>query len=462
MTTPPDDPLLPHLALALDGPAMRRRFARPGTLAAGWTVQRCAIAQVSYRPQRHLAVAYQLELRHRQDGGALRQHVATRWCSGGESAQHFLRAAAARRAISLAGPSVTHDPALDLVAHWWPNDPRLATAAAALADPLQLRQRWLPEVARMLAAPSATLADAQVDIVRLAPGQQVTAQARMRLADGSTHTVYAKADADRRGPATQAAMQALWDSAARRGGRLVVPQPLGWQAGSGLHWQRALPGLALTDATPAQFMAAAARIGMLLGALHTTPVQFGRDESPVPPRTRLLELVKTLTLLDPSSGAALVRQGARLEPLLTRLFHGPWVTLHGDLHPRHVLSGPDGRPALIGLDRLRHGPALLDLSAWAAHVLHRSLLAHESAESCVDALREFMRGYRSAGGCAPAEFDWAAATAWQLLDQCAWRSATRLETGGIALVRPLVDTAQRLLAAGSLDAAAAPTCREAA
>lgn len=463
MDTPrlPHDPLLPHLPLALDGGAMAEHFARDPRLAADWRVERCAVERVKFRPRRNLAIAYRLELRHRRDARTLTQPVGTRWCSGGEALARWRKATAAALAPSPAGPAVTHDAALDLVAHWWPHDPKLGLPAAVLSDAAALRRRWLPEVARQLAAPSATLAGAELALVQLVPEHRVTARAVLTLADGTRAEVYAKADAEQRGPATQAAMQALWDSAARRGGDLRVPQPLGWQAGSALHWQRAVPGLALLDAAPAQVAAAAGGVGALLAALHDTPVALARRETAAAVRQRLAELVTTLSRVEPAWAPALDRLARRVGPQLPALFDAPPATLHGDLHPRNLLLAPDGRLALIDLDSLRRGPALLDLGAWAADGLYRALLSGQAVEPVLASLRATLQGHRAAGGAAVTEPALASATAWQLLAQRAWRCAVNLKPGRYALVPSLLALAERLATAGTVDAAAA-TSREAA
>ncbi len=455
----PIDPMLPHLALALDGGAMQRHFTSHGGLAPGWSVRECRVERVKYRPRRNLSVAYRLELRHVRRGLRHDQFVATRWCADGESLARFAKAQGRPQLATPAGPTVMHDAALDVVAHWWPNDARLA-AAAALGDGRRMHTQWLPEVARMLAAPSATLVQSQLELVQLVPEHRVTARALLRLADGSEHLVYAKGDAAQGGPVTQAAMQALWDDPARRRGTLHVPQPLGWQPGSGLHWQRALVGDALLDMPVRDPVDVHRRVGSLLAALHQAPVQIARTESAVAARMRLPELHETLSQIDAAWGPALDRLTRALGPALAGLFDGAKVTLHGDLHPRNVLVAPDGRLGLVDLDSLRRGPALLDLGAWAADALYRTHLGGGSIETSVGLLRELLRGYRHAGGSAPNEADLAVATAWQMLNQRAWRCAVNLKPGRYALVRPLLETAQLLLATRSLNAA--PHARKAA
>jgi hypothetical protein len=113
------------------------------------TLLRCHVDRVKYRAQRNLSVAYVLDLQDAR--GPYTQRVAARLCTGGDSARRHAKAAAKPLLASRAGPSFSHVPALDLSAHWWPNDAKLA-AGAVLADADALQQRWLPEVADALDA----------------------------------------------------------------------------------------------------------------------------------------------------------------------------------------------------------------------------------------------------------------------------------------------------------------------
>ena len=456
MSTPlPQDARLPHLARALDAAAMQAHFAAEPTLAPGWRVARCEVDRIKYRPGRNLAVSYRLCLQH-SDCSVVQQFVATRWCAPGESLARWTKATAQALAASATGPTVTHHAALDLVAHWWPHDPKLK-ATAALADEAALQQRWLPEVAQALAGPGARLAQARVELVQLVPEHRATARVLLVLAAGPRHTVYAKADAEGRGPATQAAMQQLWDSPARHEGRLVVPQPLLWQAGSGLHWQCAVEGRPLLDVAPQLGDSDADALGRLLAALHGTPVAMDRVETLAGLQQRLDEVVATLSQVLPAQTSRLQSLAQALQPGLRALADAPPVTLHGDLHPRNVLRAPDGRLGLIDLDSLRQGPALLDLGAWAADALYRAQLDGRPAHGATPALLRLAQAYAQAGGAAatPAQLAWA--TAWQLLCQRAWRCAVNLKPGRFALVAPLLDTAQQLLMARAWPSSARAT-----
>lgn len=438
----PQDPALPHLRLALDGPALAARF-EAHTAPTGWHVATCAVDRVKYHPRRNLAVSYRLQLR--DAGGATREQiVATRWCAGGASLARWHKAVAGIAPHPHGWPTVTHDAALDHVAHWWPHDARLA-AARTLADTARLHARWLPEVVQALAGPGATLAGAHTEPVQVVPEHRITVRVQLQLTGGARHTVYAKADAEGRGARTQAAQAALWASPARLGGTLRLPRPLLWQPGSGLHWQSALAGQPLLDHAPQVGCADARAVGAMLSALHATPVPCEREETLPLLRQRLLEVIDTLALVDPGWTPMLRALALGLMARGGRWADAPMVTLHGDLHPRNVLRDADGTLGLIDLDSLRRGPALLDLGSWAADALYRALLAGKPATAAWPAVQAFADGYAQASGQALLPAELAHATAWQLLTQRAWRAAVNLKPGRYALIGPLLAHALQLL-----------------
>lgn len=458
----PVDPLLPQLAQALDGAAMGARFAS-GLLAQGVRLEACRVDRVKYRPRRNLAVAYRLQLR--DHAGAFEQPVAARFCAAGDGEPRYRRALAAARGRSRAGPSVSHWPDLEACLHWWPADPKLA-AAALLADDAALAQQALAGVVAALGG--GALTGRRTTLVQLVPEHRVTARVELDLVDaagrGVRHTVYAKSDAEGRGPATHALMQALWASPAHRHGRLRVPQPLLWQPGSGLHWQAAVPGVALLDRADETSPDHARGVAALLAALHGCAAPSPRSAGVATLRERLHVVARTLALVEPAWRARLMALALRLDAGLSGHDLRPGALLHGDLHPRNVLLD-EGRLALIDLDSAHHGAAVLDLGSWLADALYRALLAGRPAASALDGAEAFLRGYAAGGGTPPAPAAVAWATAYQLLCQRAWRCVVNLKPGRYALAPRLIDLAERLARSRSLDAAAAapaPVAREAA
>jgi hypothetical protein len=446
----PIDPLLPHLATALDADAVQRIL---GCHVRG-RLSGCTVERVKYRPRHNLAVAYRLH-GHDAAGQRFEQWVSARWCQGGDAGRRHAKALAApgARHASPAGPSLSLDAAWDMVAHWWPNDAKLA-AAALLADTVQLQQRWLPPVGQALLGDATPLRGHALSLVQVVPAHRVTARVALQFADGREGVVYAKADAQQRGPRVQAVMQALWDSPARRQGALVVPRPLLWQGDSGLHWQAALAGQPMPASATGLQPAQAARAGALLAALHQTPVPGGPT---VEARSLLPHAARVADGLAQAHPAC-ARRARQLAQSLMRcappLDTEPLATLHGDLHPGNLLWTDEGRPGLIDLDSVHHGPALLDQGAWVADALYRALLDDADPARSLPASRAFLDAHARASRWPVDEAVLAWAAAYQLLCLWAWRSLVNLKPGRFERIGRLLELALQVLQAGRLDAAA--------
>ncbi len=106
----------------------------------------CAVDRVNYRPQRSCSVSYRLQLRDARDGRVFEQYVGACFLRDGEAAPRHAKALQARWVASPAGPTVQHDAALDMLAYWLPNDPKLG-ARRLLGDAGALRAQALDEVA---------------------------------------------------------------------------------------------------------------------------------------------------------------------------------------------------------------------------------------------------------------------------------------------------------------------------
>jgi aminoglycoside phosphotransferase (APT) family kinase protein len=448
----PHDPLLPHLAMALDGVAMAGLFARELAASSHLHVQACRVDRIKYRPRRNCSVSYLLLLRDEQTGDTFEQRLAARWCSGGDAARRHEKAVAGATYASAAGPALTFVPSLDLFASWLPNDPKLH-ALRELNDDARLRRCWLPEVVTALTNGRGQLIDHDSTLVQWVPEHRACARVGLRLGPGAAHTLYAKADAGQRGAVTHAVMLALQRSPAQASGALRTPRPVLWQPAAGLHWQQAESGAPLLDANPQVGVAHAAQAGELLAALHATPVPSPRTVTLAELRQQPHDVAEMLCLVEPG-----------WRPLLDRLLHAldlaadtlpaqPTVTLHGDLHPRNLLLGDDGRLSLIDLDDVHQGPAVIELGSWVADGLYRAVIENQAPRSVAPGWRAFLGAYRDAGGALPDEPLLAWSTAHQLLCQRAYRCVANLKAGRFAAVPALLALAGTIARARSLDAA---------
>lgn len=454
----PVDPALPHLPVALNGAVMAEVFAglvrehRPEL-----SVEACAVDRIKYRPRRNVAVSYRLQLRDAQTGQGIEQLVATRFCAAGESAKRHAKAQHHAPAPSLAGPASSHVAELDMVAAWWPNDPKLGVAAGLLGADSQARHRHVSEALSALTGGRAELFSHQLQLAQVVPEHRACARVELsfRTAPASPlelRTLYVKADSERRGATTHAVMQTLHRSAAQAEGRLLTPQPILWQGDCGLHWQAALPGTPLLDISPQVSAGASMRVGALLAGLHSVAVPTQRVADAREWLARLDLVAQTLGLVEPRWEPKVRALAGSLAASAHGFAAAPSVTLHGDLHPRNVLVDGD-RLGLIDLDSVRHGPAIADLGDWIADAVYRALLGGHDVADALVSCKAFLRGYGQATQGHNSEAALAWSTANSLLCQRAWRSVVNLKPGRYALVEPLLEVATAILRSGSIDAA---------
>jgi aminoglycoside phosphotransferase (APT) family kinase protein len=440
--TLPDDPALPHLATALDGDAMARVFE--GLLAR--PVEGCRVDRVKYRPRRNASVSYVVALRD-SEGRVFEQAVATRWCQGGESARRHAQALLRASHPSAAGPSWSHQVDLDLVAAWAPNDPKLG-ALAELLDAERLRSRWLPEVAAALGR--ARVLSHTTTLVQWVPEHRACARVDLRLDDSRALALYAKADTESPVAATHAVLQALHANP-----HLRTPRPIACQPAAGLYWQEAINGQPLAALGPEFGLPHAAQVGELMAALHATPVPAAREITADGLRHERHEAARMLAIALPSWQPTLGRLTAALDHGDVAMRALAPCTLHGDLHRGNLLATTTGL-ALIDLDSVRRGPAVLELGSWIADSIYLAMLDGQAPETTAAQWRELLRAYACAGGTPADEALLAWATAQQLLCQRAYRCVANLKPGRFALVPALLRHAEGIAQARSVDAAPLP------
>jgi hypothetical protein len=438
MTALPADPLLPQLATALDGAAMRRQFDEL-LRRHGCDVLECRVDRIKYRPRRSCTVGYTLKLRCpfsdglRDADGDIEQRVGARFCSGGAAAGRYARAQQQPQSRPGLAPALAHLPALDCFAWFVPNDPKLAAL------------RWLADDARLARTlPGAGDAPLHAALVQYVPEER--ACARVTLGEGSdARTLYVKADHDGRGARTHALMRALSASRAQHDGRLATPNSLGFQPQTGLHFQQAVAGVPLLDLAPLPSAPQAARLGALLAALHATPVALPGSVAPAELGAHALAVAGLLRDHDPALAPALALLLRELAGLGNDLAQSPAATLHGDLHARNVLVDGD-RWTLIDWDSAQRGPALLELGSVCADLMYRALLLARPAAAAFAPIEALLDAYRSGAGAAATEPALARATAFCLLTQRAYRCLANLKPGRLALLPELVSLAAAVAA----------------
>jgi Phosphotransferase enzyme family len=437
----PQDLALPQLASALDEQTMAEVFADE-LRAHGTQLERCTVERVKYRPNRNCTLSYLLHLRDGSSGLPLQQRVAARLCADGDSVRRAVRANATPLHPSLSGPALRLVPALDMLTWWWPNDAKLS-APHLLADAHALRQHVLPDVVAVLSGGRGTLVHHDMEIVQYVPELRLTARVDLHWkADGqqARQRVYAKVSREPEGTTAHEILRTLQASPAWRAGQLRTPRALLWQPDHALRWQLGLPGRALLDLPRAEATRLAAPLGAQLAALHGTHVAVASEISRGVLYTRLIEVTKLLGDALPASRDTLRCTADHLINGLRWLDDAALVTLHGDLHPRNVLADGD-QLALIDLDDVHRGPALLELGAWLAEGMYRAVLEGDNPTRDQPAWQALLEGYAKAGGGRPMPQALAWACAWNLLCQRAWRCVVNLKPGRFAIAPMLITLA---------------------
>lgn len=452
----PADPALPQLAHALDPKAMAQTFTG---LLAGLSVRACEVDRIKYRPRRNCSVSYRLRLHDPRDGREFEQRVAARFCSGGDAQRRHRQAMLRPNVATAAGPALSHLAALDMLAHWLPNDPKLA-ALALLCNDAELRRRCLPEVVAALTEGRGRLVEHQTTLVQVVPELRVCARVELRVqaepgAAARVHTLFAKADVERSGAATQALMQALHLSSAQAQGALHTPRPLLWQEHTGLHWQCAVAGRVLEEHEAGVGPAMSARIGAQLAVLHATPLAGLRCIDVDALRAQVQRCAALLSTVEPAWQPRLARLAARLDAGAAAFTAEPAATLHGDLHPRNILVDGE-RLGFIDLDGVHAGPAVFELGAWVADTLYRAALGGAAPWFAAPGCHVFLAAHASASGRAADGALLAWSTAHDLLCKRAYRCVANLKPGRFEIVPQLLAWAETIASAGDVEAALTP------
>ena len=437
----PIDPRLPNLAVVVDPRRAAEVFGEV-LLDHGLAVEGCIVDRVKYRPRRNCTLSYRLHLRDLHSGRAFEQRVAARLC-GEDAIQRAQRAAASPvvpMVSSQAGPALKLIPGLGLLTWWWPNDPKLI-ATHVLSDVDRLHAEVLPQVVAALSEGQGRLVGHAIEIAQYVPEQRLTARVDLRWQSGDQAPVstrlYAKATREPDGATCHGILRELQASAACLDGRLRTPKAVLWQPRAGLHWQEGLAGQSLRDVPAPRAIASARQLGAQLAALHATPVSLARTLTPSMLRQRLADVLAVLTDALPERQAELQRLASRLADGIQSLTFDSPATLHGDLHTLNILVDGSG-PALIDLDNVVRGPALLELGAWVAEGQYRALLDDADPLRDRSAWQALLSGYADAGGSRlelPA-LGWA--TAWNLLTQRVWRCVVNLKPGRFERVPALI------------------------
>jgi hypothetical protein len=436
---------------ALDADTMRAVLERTHFAGAPkpWQVRRCEIEWIKYRPGKNCAAAYRVHVEEPSTGRSSVQLLCARVFDPGGSHAKYAALHPDELVIPEAGRAVTHVPELDMIVWAFPNDGKLH-ALPAFVDEERLRRELLPAVVESAAGPGWTVTAMTRDVVQYVPEEGCTVRVRARLEHTRTgerqeHVFYGRLAKGEDGAETYAMMQRLWDSKARKQGRLNLARPLLYDPARRALWETGVPGTASLeeDLAGPRARALLVRAADLVAALHTTDVPCSRTVEVADARSRLLKMKQLAPQVSPSCRDDLDALVDRLLAESERLGEQPRALLHGDLRLRHLLDDGDDI-YLIDMEKVCLGSPWRDIGSFAAATLYKGMLAAVPVPVTHEALSTFCSAYatRVPWPMSRAVVSWYTAVA--LVNERAYRFVSRLQPDKVELVGDLVRLAQHV------------------
>ncbi len=447
--TVPVDPVLPALAGLVDESAVSAALQPIFTL---WNRKPCRvrhveIERVKYRPGRNCVVAYRFALELPGQRRLVEQRASLSMHERAEAASRYEKS---RSEVDADGAACRAQflPEWNAIARAFPADRKLP-GLARLAVPDEALSRYLRPLVATRWPGGATVRSADHAVVSYFPEHTCTVALEVGVAHGSAGRidpwrVFGKMRYDDAGVHTHRVMQSLWNSDAHWQGLVGYARPLGYDADDRLLWQEGVQAPTLHSLLAGRNGGADTmrRVACAVAALHRTRGVAQRNE----PRESLADAVANAAAIVSRAAPEHASTAMRLaDSLATRarfIDTAGDATLHGDLHSRNILVGPD-RVYLIDMDRVSTGDAYAELGSLLAELTYRSCARGEAADA--DGLAQVVDGYFGEGkGEAAAEtVAWHLAAA--LLHERARRAVTSLKPGWREALPFVLDAARRAL-----------------
>jgi phosphotransferase family enzyme len=441
------DERLPQMEAMLNSSHMGEVFERALKdvcgKAAGCRVESCRIVYTKYRPGKSLLFAYLLKVADTASGQCREQMLTMLACAKGESDDLFAIAKNAPLVDTGFGDGVFHVPAMEAVVWVFPNDRKL-TGLPALVDPEGLRERFLPEIMGGSFDNEWSIFELESIPVHYVPERACTLRVKLglrseRTAETETRVLFGKTYCSGEGEAAWHRLQTLWDSEARREGRLLIAQPLAYHPEISTLWQGGLVGKTLNevDASSGLFFESLANAGSAVAELHRTSVPSAPSITTGEIISKLEASAALLCRLSPNLRDELGSSIKDLIAVSDRIGLGPIATLHGDLHLKNLFV-TDDRVALIDLDNLSRGDPLRDVGSFVASLHYRGLIEGRGSQFAEESSSWFIRSYRANAEWEVSEWalNWHIAAA--LIYERAYRCVTRLKVGRLDILDEII------------------------
>ncbi|THJ13471.1 MAG: aminoglycoside phosphotransferase family protein [Nitrospira sp. CG24C] len=449
----PTDALLPYLSVILDQSAMKDRLQKQMFESAQererFLIQGCEIDRVRYKPESSCMVTYRLKIEDKATGETGEQVLCGRAYPKGLSPSQWEKGRMRPLVQPRFGQPLLYLPDLELVLWSFPNDRKMTTLPTAI-EPARFTSVILPTLLASHLGQGWQILGTGSQVVHYVGEHTCTVKMSVDLSHPlknglQTIILFGKTYYNEEGAETDRVMRQLWDSEARRSGRLALAKPLGYDTQARTLWQLAVPGITLEtcDIDRPEFLSFLREAAGAVGALHQTSVSGARSVTSADLISNLKSVASILIRYRPTCSPALLPLVNRLIAQADMILAHQSATLHGDLHLKNFLVD-DARVTLIDLDNVCTGSPYLDLGSLIAG-LHTYRILHEDSEETVPQLAEaFLQTYETHVSW-PVHRDlvnWHTAVA--LITERAYRCVTRLKEGRPAMIEELIALAGRL------------------
>ena len=417
---------------------MRQVFERE--LPAACRIEDCAIVSTKYRPGKNILIAYQLKIIDLVTGQSRNQLMTLLACSMGDSLDLF--------ASAIAKPTF-HIPELEAMAWVFPNDRKL-TGLAGLIDSVSLSQRFLPEVITRHFGREWRIVDLVIDPIRYRPERVYTVRVKLSLRNARTgdiesRVLFGKTYCLDEGEAAWRLLQILWNSEARKEGRILISDPIAYQSEIKTIWLCGMEGMTLNecDVRSEHFYELMAKTGSTVAGLHRTSIKAAPSVTMSEIIAKFETTAELLGRLRPARREELRSLIEKLVALSDRIGGSFIATLHGDLHLKNLFVTSDriARIALLDLDNLSQGDPLRDLGSFIASLHYCGLIEGWADEVVADISHRFILSYRENvyWEVSEASLNWYIAAA--LIHERAYRCLTKLTVERVEILDEIIDLA---------------------
>jgi hypothetical protein len=444
------DERLPQMEELLDTSRMRENFTRGlGVRGIDCYIEECRIIRIKYRPARNCVVSYRLLLTMGNSGDRFEQVVSALGLGEGESREQFALAQSGLLVPTAIGVELFHLPELESVVWAFPNDRKLS-GLPALANPELLKSRILPEVVKSSFGDEWVIVRLESDVIHYVAERACTVRVRLalkntRTAETAERVIFGKTYCLDEGALAWQNSQCLWESDARKDGRLLIPQPLAYQPEIKTLWQAGLDGETMSEcgALSPRFFELLDQAAMTVASLHRTLAPFAPTTTTGNIITKLRAAGDLLARVRPACRTTLHSLIDGLAAASAAIGERPTATLHGDLHLKNFFATKD-RVALIDLDNICRGDPLQDVGSFVAAMHYRGLLEGRSFDEVERIAGQFIDAYRAEAGWEVSDVALNWHTAAAMIYERAYRCVTRLKAGRLAILDNLIEVARHI------------------